>query len=432
MAENTVEIPVEYKRLFDDDWREAAIYGGRGSLKSHTVARFFLIRARQGRFRFGCFREFQNSIAESSHQLLADLIAKYGMSEFTITDNAIYNKVTGADFLFKGLHRNEQSIKSIEGLDYAWVEEAQTVSSKSIDILVPTVRKPGSKIIYTYNRLEEEDPIHKRLVIEGRPNTLVLNINYDVAMKHGWFDEVLRLEMEDDKEKRPALYRHKWLGEPNTMEGRIYQGWNIIDEIPHEAKLVRYGLDFGYSIDPTVIIAIYYYNGGYILDEVTYQKGLSNKSIADILNNRDKAMVVADSSEPKSIQEIYDHGVNIHGAIKGPGSVNQGIQYVQDQQISLTSRSIKTRTAYVNYRWAVDKDGKQLNEPDDTIHEWSNPMDATRYGIRSLMSGNRVGKVVKTGNVRSGKQPQVIFDSQGRMAINLDFQRAHGKRRTVR
>lgn len=379
-----VEIPTEFKRLFDRDWREAAIYGGRGSLKSHTVGRYLLIRAMMERTRVGCFREFQNSIAESSHQLLADLIIKYKLTEFKVTDNSIINTVNSSDFLFKGLHRNEQSIKSIEGIDIGWVEEAQTVSEKSIEALTPTIRKPGSQIIYTYNRLEEEDPVHKRLVIEGRPNTLVLNVNYDVALKHGWFPEVLRLEMEDDKIHRPALYRHKWLGEPNTHEGRIYKDWNIISSIPHEAKLVRYGVDFGYSIDPTVIVAIYYYNGGYIVDEVVYQKGLSNKAIADILSNKEKAIVIADSAEPKSIDEIYNYGINIQPAFKGPGSVNQGIQFVQDQKMSLTSRSQKTRVAYVNYRWAQDKDDKVINKPDDTIHEWSNPMDAIRYGMTSL------------------------------------------------
>lgn len=256
MNKQKILIPTEFQPLFTDDWREAAIYGGRGSLKSHTVARFLLIKARELRRRMACFREFQNSIAESSHQLLADLCQLYEFRDFKVTDHAIVNTVNGSDFLFKGLHHNEQSIKSIEGIDYAWVEEAQTVSEKSIEVLTPTVRKPGSKIIYTYNRLEELDPVHKRLVVEGRPNSLIINVNYDVAMKYGWFPEVLRVEMEDDKANRPALYKHKWLGEPNTQEGRIYKDWVLVDELPHEAKLVRYGVDFGYSIDPTVIIAI--------------------------------------------------------------------------------------------------------------------------------------------------------------------------------
>jgi phage terminase large subunit len=174
------------------------------------------------------------------------------------------------------------------------------------------------------------------------------------------------------------------LGQLGEAEGRIYKDWQIIDEIPHEARLERYGLDFGYSVDPTVIVAIYYYNGGYIIDEVCYQKGLSNKSIADLLNNLDRALVVADSAEPKSIDEIREYGINIIGATKGPGSVNQGIQYVQDQRISITKRSTKTIKAYRNYLWAVDKSGRGLQEPDDTIHEWSNSMDAVRYGFSSL------------------------------------------------
>ena len=196
-------IPVEFKRLFDNDWREAAVYGGRYSLKSHTVARILLIRARQKKIRVACFREFQNSIAESSHQLLKDLINQYELKDFEVTQNSIINKINGSDFIFKGLHNNEQSIKSTEGIDIAWVEEAQTVSNTSLEVLTPTVRKPGSQLIYTYNRLLEDDPVHHRLVLEGRPNTLIINVNYDIALKYNMMPEVIRLEMEDDKERRP-------------------------------------------------------------------------------------------------------------------------------------------------------------------------------------------------------------------------------------
>ena len=283
MTQNIIQIPKEYKQLFSDDWREAAVYGGRFSLKSHTVARFLLITARQKKIRVGCFREFQNSIADSSYQLLADLIQEYGLTDFELTKNSIINRVTGSDFIFKGLWNNEQGIKSIEGIDIAWVEEAQTITEKSIEILTPTIRKEGSKIIYTYNRLYDEDPIHKRLVIEGRPKTIVINVNYDIALKYGWMPDVIKQEMEDDKERRHGLFMHKWMGEPYSMEGKIYKDWQIIDDVPHEARLERYGMDFGYTNDPTSIVAVYYYNGGYIFDEITYKKGLLNKQIADIL-----------------------------------------------------------------------------------------------------------------------------------------------------
>lgn len=386
-----MEIPKEFKRLFDRDWREAAVYGGRYSLKSHTVARFLLIRARQEKTRVGCFREFQNSINESSYQLLKDLINQYGLTDFEVTNNSIVNKVNGSDFLFKGLWNNEQSIKSIEGIDIAWVEEAQTISKNSIEVLTPTVRKEGSQIVYTYNRLLEDDPVHVRLVIEGRPNTLVINVNYDIAVKHNMIPAVVLAEIEDDKEKRPNLYRHKWLGEPNSNELRIYKDWQVIDEIPHHARLVARWLDFGYSNDPSSIGNVYYYDGGYIVDEKLYQKGMLNKQLADFLLALDdpQTLVIADSAEPKSIDEIKQFGVNIIGVSKQRGEsktetfVKWSIGIVQDLRISVTKRSINTVKEYGSYLWRVDKDGKILNEEDPKCANHS--MAGIRYVAVSVI-----------------------------------------------
>lgn len=385
----TMEIPTEYKRLFDSDWREAAVHGGRYSLKSHTVARMLLIKAREKKRRVACFREFQSSIAESSHQLLSELINEYELTDFVITQSSIVNTVNGSDFIFKGLWNNEQGIKSIEGIDIAWVEEAQTVSEKSIEVLTPTVRKDKSQIIYTYNRLLEEDPVHKRLVLDGRPNTLIINQNYDIAIKYGMMPDVIRDELEDDKKKRPGLYRHKWLGEPHNMERKIYKDWAIIDEIPHEARMERKGLDFGYTNDPSALVDIYYYNGGYILDEAMYQKGLSNKQIADICNIAEgNVLTMADGAEPKSIDEIRLYGVNIMAAKKGAGSVCQGIQFVQDQKISVTKRSTNIIKEYRSYLWKEDKEGKIINEPE---HQFSHSMDAIRYGFNGMNSNTDTG-----------------------------------------
>jgi len=384
-----ITIPIEYKRLFDRDWREAAVYGGRFSLKSHTVARLLLIRARMEKTRVACFREFQNSISESSHQLLKDLIKEYELTDFEVTDKSIVNTITGSDFIFKGLHHNEQNVKSTEGIDIAWIEEAQTVSKNSIEVLTPTVRKEGSQIIYTYNRLLENDPVHQRLVIEGRPNTLVINVNYDIALKYGYMPEVIRLEMEDDKEKRPSLYKHKWLGEPSNMERKIYKDWNIMEEIPFGARLMRRGIDFGYSNDPTAIVDVYYYNGGYILDEMVYQKGMSNKQIADVLKNvNEQVIVIADSAEPKSIDEIRSYGITILPAKKGPGSINQGIQYVQAQSIGVTKRSLNIIAEYGQYLWKEDKEGRIINEPEGGF---DHALDSVRYSIASLKDPNQMG-----------------------------------------
>jgi phage terminase large subunit len=172
------------------------------------------------------------------------------------------------------------------------------------------------------------------------------------------------------------------LGQLGEVEGKIYKDWQIIDEIPHEARLERYGLDFGYSNDPTSIVAIYKYNDGFILDEITHQKGLSNKQIADILTNQEnKVLVIADSAEPKSIDEIKMYGINIIGCVKGKDSVNQGIQYVQDQRISMTKHSLNIIKEYRNYLWNTDKEGKIINVPEAGF---DHSMDAIRYGLDSF------------------------------------------------
>ena len=176
------------------------------------------------------------------------------------------------------------------------------------------------------------------------------------------------------------VYGEGLLGE---AEGRIYKNWKLdIDEIPHEARLERYGLDFGYTNDPTAIVAIYFYNGGYILDEITYRHGLSNKDIADILANQIEGLVVADSAEPKSIDELRLHGVNVMAANKGQGSVLQGIQNVQAQRISVTKRRMNIIKEYQQYLWMKDKDNDNpINEPQGFLNH---AMDAIRYGLETI------------------------------------------------
>jgi phage terminase large subunit len=152
------------------------------------------------------------------------------------------------------------------------------------------------------------------------------------------------------------------------VEGKLYRNWQIIDEIPHEARLRRKGLDFGYSNDPSALVDIYEYNGGCILDNLLFQTGLRNKQIADAIVNTERALVIADSAEPKSIDEIKGYCVSIIGAGKGKDSVAHGIQLVQDQKISVTKRAVQIIKEYRNYLWMTDTDGKMLNEPEPTFH----------------------------------------------------------------
>jgi phage terminase large subunit len=154
------------------------------------------------------------------------------------------------------------------------------------------------------------------------------------------------------------------LGLLGVIEGRIYSDWNFVDDVPHEAKLFCRGLDFGYTNDPSALVAAYQFNDGYILDEELYRRGMTNNQIADFLNNLSYSLVKADSAEPKSIEEIKQYGINIVPVLKGRDSIRQGIQYVQDQRISVTKRSVNLIKEYRSYLWQQDNDGKFLNKPE--------------------------------------------------------------------
>lgn len=208
-------------------------------------------------------------------------------------------------------------------------------------------------------------------------------------------NEALSQEIIDSLEQRmnrPGWWKVYGEGQLGEVEGKIYKGWQIIDELPHEARLERFGLDFGYTNDPTAIVGIYKHNEGYIWDEVAYQKGLLNKAIADIiLAQPDKRLTVADSAEPKSIDEIAGYGVSIVGAEKGADSVRHRINLVQDQKISITKRSANIIHEYRNYLWKTDRNGKVLNEPE---HQYSHAMDAGGYAMAELLK-NKGGDEVR-------------------------------------
>lgn len=237
--------------------------------------------------------------------------------------------------------------------------------------------------------------------LEVRTKELIW-LDWNPVSEFWWYEEVLgkmdcdfiTLTYKDNEELDPQIVsaiearkgnKNWWkvygLGQLGEAEGRIYIDWKLVDEVPHEARLERYGLDFGYSNDPTSIVAIYKYNNGFILDEVLFRKGMSNKQIADVLLNRPTAIVICDSAEPKSIDELISYGVPAQPSQKGRGSVLQGIQYVQDQRISVTKRSLNLLKEYRNYLWETDRDGKIINVPE---HPFSHAMDGIRYGFESL------------------------------------------------
>ena len=208
-----IQIPSEFKALFDKQYRYLVFHGGRASGKSENVARALLLRGRQEQLRILCTREVQNTIKDSVHKLLSDLITQYEFEDYEVQRDVIINRLTGTEFIFKGLRMNINEIKSTQGIDICWVEEAQSVSEASLNVLTPTIRKPGSQIIFTFNRYDELDPVYVKFVQNAPDNAYVKQVNFDVLEKLGLLPDVILQEIEEDK-KLPELYAHKWLGEP--------------------------------------------------------------------------------------------------------------------------------------------------------------------------------------------------------------------------
>ena len=213
MEKVKIQFLSEFKGLFSKDYRYLVYYGGRYSGKSYHTALALLLRGRQSKIRILCTREIQNTIKDSVHKLLKDLISKYSMNDYVVTKEEIRNNVTGTEFVFKGLKRNIMEIKSMEGIDICWVEEAQSITDESLDVLVPTIRKEGSQIVVTFNRFEEKDPVYDRFVLNKTDKTLAKQVNYDVMEGTGLITDTIRQEI-DNAKKDPTLYAHIWLGEP--------------------------------------------------------------------------------------------------------------------------------------------------------------------------------------------------------------------------
>ena len=273
--------------------------------------------------------------------------------------------------------------------DVLFLNECNNLAYNIVDQLITRTREvvwidwnPTSEFWFYEKMLGKRDDI----------DFITLTYKDNEALDQNTIQEI---ESHKDNKNWWRVYGEGKIGE---VEGRIYTGWQIIKDIPFEARLEGYGLDYGYSIDPTAIVAVYYYNGGYILDEVLYRKGMSNKQIADVLNSLPYGLVVADSAEPKSNDEIKSYGVNLVPVVKGKDSIKQGIQYVQDQKISVTERSINLIKEYRNYLWKTDKNGQIINEPEGGL---DHALDAVRYRLSSMKPQREAKKSYKSNNSRS-------------------------------
>lgn len=246
MKTKTIDIPRVYLKYFSKPSRYRVLYGGRGAGKSWACSRFLLARGFDKPIRILCTREIQRSISDSVHKLLCTQIDEMGLGGFYMITRDTIRGTNGTEIIFKGLRSNPQEIKSTEGVDLCWVEEAQAVSAESWDVLIPTIRKPNSEIWLTFNPLDEQDPTYQRFVLNAPDDALVRKVNYD---ENPYFPEVLRREMEWLKARDYESYLHIWEGEVRKHSNAvIFAGRFRVEEFETDRDARFYqGCDWGFA-----------------------------------------------------------------------------------------------------------------------------------------------------------------------------------------
>lgn len=341
-----------------DPARYKGVYGGRGSGKSHAMAEYIVERCVMARCDVVCIREVQKSLAMSVKKLIEQKIEALGVGGMFDVQRDKINAPHGGVIIFTGMQNHtSDSIKSLEGFDIAWVEEAQSLSQRSLDLLRPTIRKPGSEILFTWNPDEETDPVDQFLRGDKvYPGSVVVEANYE---HNPWFPEVLRAEMEYDRGRDPDKYAHIWLGKyRQNSEARVFRNWSVEEFDTPVGAVHRLGADWGFSVDPSVLVRCHLDGKRLYIDHEAYMVGCEIDQLPDLFDrvpDSRKWFITADSSRPETISYMRKHGYpKINSAIKGAKSVEEGIEFLKSYDIVVHPRCKHTIDELTLYSYKTD------------------------------------------------------------------------------
>lgn len=383
--------------------RYKVFYGGRGSGKSWAIAEALIVMADMCKLRILCCREIQKSIKDSSYQLLKDTALRLGIANrFVFLETEIRHKKTGSKFIFTGLIRNEQTIKSKEGIDICWCEEAQTISETSWETLIPTIRKDGSEIWLSFNPLNADDPTTVRFVENPPPEAYVRKVNYD---ENPYFTEALRREMEWDRKNDFEKYLHIWEGYPRTFsDAQIFRGKFTVepfeDSLADQADRLFFGADFGFAQDPSTLIRCFIYENRLYIDYEAYGVGVEIDELPQLYRSvpeSDKWPIKADEARPETISYLAKRcGFNISGAKKWKGSIEDGIAYLKAfDKIVVHPRCKHTADEFRLYSYKIDK---VTNEVLPVVLDKNNhTIDALRYSLDGYITRPGIAKWQQLG-----------------------------------
>jgi phage terminase large subunit len=388
----------KYLPLVDAHWRHKAYYGGRGTAKSHTFAEALVLKSRKQHLRNVCARQFQQSIDESVKELLDQKIAKFGLGdEFVSTRREIWHKKTDSQFIFIGLDRNPDSVKSLEGADICWVEEARTIHRRAFEMIIPTIRKPGAECWWSWNPENEDDPVDEYFRgAEPPPDALVQQV-YTEDNPYFYQTEMPN-EMWYMKKRNYKRYLHIWGGQyDKSYEDTIFTDISIASMPVTPYDVPHFGLDFGFSNDPLAFIKAYIFpekHTIYIAQEFFGKPSLDDTAAClDTVSEAREFPIYADSSRPETIDFLNARGFSVHPSVKGPGSVKAGITWLQGYRIVIDPRCTNMQREALKYKWKLDKRTKLvLPIPVDAEnHGW----DAVRYAFESVRDTPADGGVIK-------------------------------------
>jgi phage terminase large subunit len=305
-----------------------------------------------------CVREVQRSLDQSVKKLLEEKIAGLNAGAYFEVQDAKIKSRHGGLIIFQGMQNHTaDSIKSLEGYGIGWVEEAQSLSQRSLDLLRPTIRTEGSELWFSWNPDQDTDPVDALLRGENPPpDSVVIEVNYE---GNPWFPDVLRAEMEYDRRRDPDKYAHIWRGKYNSnSEARVFRNWTIEEFTRPKGTVHRLGADWGFSIDPSVLVRCDIEGNRLYVDYEAYQIGCEIVNLPELFMSvpeAEKWPITADSARPETISHMRKNGFpKMTSAIKGAKSLEEGVEFLRSFDIVVHPRCTHLIDELTMYSYKTD------------------------------------------------------------------------------
>lgn len=396
-----IETPPTFMPFLAESARYRACYGGRGSGKSHFFAEMLIERCVIGVVFAVCIREIQKSLNQSVKKLLESKIETMNLGHLFIVQESIIKVKNGGQIIFVGMQNHTaDSIKSLEGYDIAWVEEAQSLSQKSLDLLRPTIRKEGSELWFTWNPSSPLDPVDAFFLADTPPeSTILVKANYS---DNPWFPDVLRQEMLYDQARDIEKFNHVWLGGyMSRSDALVFKNWLIEDFERPRGTPYLFGADWGFANDPTVLVRVSVDGNTLYIDHEAYMIGCEIVNTPDLFRSIPESnywFITADSSRPETISYMQQHGYpKIAPSKKGAGSIEDGIEFLKSYNIVVHPRCRHTIDELSNYKYKIDTKTEQILQQFDDKH--NHVIDALRYAVEGIKLKERKYKPIDYSNV---------------------------------